>query len=413
MKFSKFALLALIWTYGPITMGAEVGEKGVYWVQGTDTQPTSVIVDWCKRFGSACVSPDGKQIDLKIDSTDQVVVKVTNFNYINFDLTIEITEKEVETYKFLSNLWDELLGFDLGDVSISGSGIRGQTTSSGATEDPVVTWWKAIRKDRQTLKETAEGYSKDYLSSTDRDNLVTDRENRADANAKLQKLRDLAFQAAVTVEDLQKFDIVDKEHSDQVQANLLFVGLAKKSLDGESTLVRKKDAGTLVSAAINSTPKESGSEGSESRQVSVSYFVQSELPLVFHVGLTYADTDKVELEKVRALDGRDLFSEVSSDSGETGLSAFLSYPIGQAESDYFVTLGTDVEDLGERLHVGLSWRFRQNWMATFGGSYQKTQAGEMEVQDTNMDQTSTRTLFEIAKEEREWAPFVSISVKLY
>ena len=376
-------------------------DNGVKWK--TEDKRVTVLVNWCEIVAKGDCGPSGgEDKPPRITTESAVTVSVSHFNFLHYNVEYAIEEKEVAAYAYLAGIWEQILGFDLNkQLGISG-------TSS-------VDWWKTIRALREQLKATVDKYGNSpALSEAELAQLQNERTVFLKKIADLDALRSKAFEEADTVEELQRFDIVDKDHNDLVAALTTFGGLAQRTLQGDSKSIGNKKAGTYVTIKVTAKPL-AAAPSQKTGSASAEYLVESRFPLLFHAGLTYNKLKDTKFETVRALEGRDLFVKVRDEDGTETFSAYLSYPLDDPSPDkaeWFATLGTDLKELGDNIYVGASYRIKKRWFISLGGVYGLQASGENATTEASAEGPS-RTLYEIVKEEREWKAFASVSVKLY
>jgi hypothetical protein len=390
--------------------GSAHAEDGLRWQK--DKNKITAHVNWCevKKLGDCGTPPSEWSADMpRIDSESTVTVEVSHFNFLYYNIDYTIEEKQIEAYAYLAKLWDQLLGFDLGRQI---GGVAGLAPGT-----PAANWWKKVRETREALKGTIAPYAKSPgLTEQQLRDLEGQRAAYLQVVKDLDDLRNAAFAAAATVDDLQRFDIVDKDHATLVEGITTFADLAQRSRNGDRKSVGKKAAGTYVTVTVNPKPLPATTNTRDLGSVSVEYLSESKYPLMFHAGLTYNTLKDAKFETVRALQGRDLFTKVRDEKGTETFSAYLSYPLGNESVDkarWFATLGTDLKDVGDNIYVGLSARIKSRWILSVGGVYGREKEGEGKTTDTGQSGTDARTLYEIVKEKRKWGGFASISVKIY
>lgn len=380
---------------------------GVTWSQ--DGEHVVAVLNWCELEARAgCdTGQNGPLAERpRIDTSSQVAVHVTGFNFLHYNLEFAVEEKQIEAYAYLAGIWDEILGFDLRDLPAAMSG-------------PAADWWKLVRRRRQELAADTRAFagqaSLDYQELKALTSLRTTWQGRVE---ELDAKRADAYEQATTVVELQQFDIVDRDHQELLAAINSFVTLAGRSLQGSRQNVGKKKAGTVVTvvATPKPLPATTVADPKSLKSRSVEYLVESKNPLLFHVGLTHSSLEDAEFTTVRALDGRDLFTKVKDEKGTDAFSAYLSYPLGTRDLErakWFATLGTDLSDVGDRIYAGLSARLRGRWFLTVGGAYGLVTEGMGESTEAAGGGETSRRLFEIIQEDREWAGFAAVSVKVY
>lgn len=378
---------------------------GLTWTK--EKNQVTAFINWCTVATDRkdCALPPATALDEKprIDSDSAVAIEVSSFNFLYYNVEYSIEEKQIEAYAYLAGLWDQFLGFDItNQLGIAGEGAE---------------WWKVVRTLRAQLKQMLATYAGSAgLTQTQLKSLAADRDVFLKQVVKLDALRAKAFDAANTVEDLQRFDIVDKDHTTLVEAINTFAALALRCQAGDRKNVGKKGAGTYVTVSITPKPLPATEQTTSLGAVSTEYLVESVFPLMFHAGLTYNELRDAKFQTVQALDGRDLFVKVRDEKGVETFSAYLSYPLDDPSIDkarWFATLGTDLKDIGDNIYVGISARIKSRWFISVGGVYGLEKEGQGQTTEAAQGAVEARTLYEIAKEERAWAAFASVSVKIY
>lgn len=391
-------------------------------------QQVTALVDWCRLQTSTAdcntnIPPnlnDGT-IDSqqpRISSDTQVSIHVTSFNFLHYNLDYQFDEEQIEAYAYLSGLWDQLLGFDISTLPLGTVLKRLPGTDSELTGiDEITSWWVLVRTMSVELTDNVMAFQAVHLTSQELETLEDLRDYWRDQITQLSSNRDTAFATAETVEHFQQFDIVDRDHAQLISSINTFVELAQRSLVGDSQNVGRKSAGTFVTVTIQPTALPTAPQSSTRLESeSFDYLVESNYPLLYHIGLTRSQLSDAKFDTVKALDGRELFAQVREEDGTDAFSAYLSYPLDRdtdENSNWYATLGTDFSDIGERLYVGVSRQFNSRWLLTAGGAYGLVTVGKGEMSDMSNDEPTSRTLFELIEENREWEAFVSISVRVY
>lgn len=394
-------------------------EKGVFWKVDDTNKTVSVLVDWCRASGSAgCDNKDAGYLEdrPRITSEHRVSMRVTNFNFVGYDYKVDTESSEVKVYTYLNDIWGDLLsGF--------GAGASGEDPDTNIGK-----YWKQIQTTQSyfvDLIQTGYQNKEAYITSNDIRAFGIDAKSVEDEIADLKKLRDAAFdEAGDSASKFQAFSLADGEFLKLREATNDFISKAKKSIAGSSQSLGKQKAGYIVSVTLTPSVKEGrGSSSATLNAISFDYPVQSSYPLLFHVGLTHANIENVEYEKVRGISGEDLFLKVKENDGLQNFSAFLSYPLGGKDVDkaeWYGTFGTDISNIGDNFYGGLSYKFNEKWLVSFGVAYGLATKAEGETMesdamegDNETPAEPSRTLYQIVKEDREKSWFLSVSYTVF
>ena len=140
-------------------------------------------------------------------------------------------------------------------------------------------------------------------------------------------------------------------------------------------------------------------------------------PLVVHAGYAYGGLREDEFQTVRGAFGQDLFSLVSrQDTTDDFMLAvgLQSRPLGADEQiRALASLGTGVEDPGTHIYLGGGVLLFDALAVTGGVVTGNTTHGVQKTVEDVFGGGGTRELFATISTEREWQPYVGVSIKVY
>lgn len=360
-----------------------------------------------------------------ITSATPLTINITNFNFLNYELKFDVQKKPVESYGYLENLWKQILG-------LGAAGLKGNVDPKIGTEpDP---FYVAMRKWRSKLRETdtvitdeAAPFTKPGLTDTEvaavkvvRDAWVIKQSEIAQAQADAEATLD----RDPNLEKIQFFEATQQLHNQVEQRLRAAIAAGNLTVSGLTKTFAGLASGNVVT--ITATPQEKA--GASGKPVVVQFFVNSELPVTYHVGLGYNRLGEVKFDKVKTVAGADLFTQVTDEKAAEDLVAFLSYQLGRPQLPpkklgsttkrialpLFISLGTDVTKPGETFYVGGTVQVGR-FFFTAGAISGKVAEGENKVIDTIVDTTGkelgTRELFTTIRNRREWKPAFAITFR--
>lgn len=372
-------------------------------------------VDWClnhrKHEAAICASKwDESQLERpRITEGDSVQIFVEGFNFVNYQLEVSVEETKIESYVYLNDIWSQLLGGVSPDLLADFLAARGKAQDS---ETALIDWWRKIDTTAETL--TGDGLkfsSQSYLSYADIAVMLESisGENGLDNSLiELQRLRDNARNSLSRTRSIKTFESIDQLHQQLVAQIATYKVLVNKSKSGYTTSIKKKAPGTFVDVGLKAVQINGGIL---SDQISFSYLSESKLPLMFHAGFTYSQLKESEFQSLRSLSGQDIFARVKEEDESYSLGVFLSHPFGKSDKGkyrYYITLGTDIDDIGEKIYLGLSSRVYDKWLFSIGAAFGDQSVGEQAVEDL-----PNNNLFELIREERDTQLFMSVSYQLF
>lgn len=393
------------------------------WIEGTGYTDEGIESAKCRFWGPAgdrqCAgSTVAARPAQRIDKDSVVVLKSTHFNFFHYSIKYDVSEKQVESYTALSQIFETLFGIP--ELSIGSFGIA---AADGFVAEARA-WRQALARQKTVVSRTVDVIrNKPVLLNPAGDTdpifeaLVAARdvidERRSQAESALNDI--LADESVSRLERMQFsifFDQIDAVH-DATAAYLQAVQVsANRTLKGQTHVIRRKDAGTLVSvAAIPSRQDDSG--GQElGHSVAFDYFVHSARPLLFHAGFTASSADALSVEKVRTLPNTDLFAQVTENSSE--LTAMLTYEVHAfGERDQFafgLTLGTSIKDPGNTILAGASLKLFDRFVLSGGISTTITEQGKDPIPQGI---EGVRQLYQTFSRSRVQGGFIGVSLRVY
>lgn len=202
-------------------------------------------------------------------------------------------------------------------------------------------------------------------------------------------------------------------HHNETLAKLkVFIDRAHESLRGRTKDLPSQKAGTIVTVTVRAKPlNDTGDEtkqAAEAGPITVSYYVQSDRPLMFHAGAAYTRIDMVEFEKIQKDLTRDVFQEVDAPDASADLIAYMTYmltpEVDNWAGGFGLTIGTGLRDLGKRLYLGATFRLTNRLILTGGGFSQTvTEADGRALSEANPK------LFDAIKRVKQWGWFAGVS----
>lgn len=371
-------------------------------------------VNWClnhrKPKTLKCVEAAKLEDEgVRVTEADTVQVKVTGFNFVNYGLELSVDETKIESYVYLNNLWGQLLGSSTLDLITDFATAR-TATRDGEQSDPIVDWWREIDLRSSELTVVAHKYSsQSFLGENELKHLNRKRAELVRHASTISSLKKKARDSVKSAKAIVSYNKINKLNDILLGQISNFAQLVDKSTNGFSTSIKRKEAGTFVDVKIQATSIEGGVKADHT---SFGYLSESKLPLMFHGGLTYSQLRDTEFQTLRSITGQDLFTQVKDEDTSYSLAVYLSYPLSKASSGtdprYYISLGTDIDEVGENLYLGLTGRVRDKWLVSAGVAY-----GPQTVGENAMNDSPSSNVFELIKEEREAEFFISVSYQMF
>lgn len=416
LAFSLYAFVGIAsqsttYTPTPVRAGTPLaaGAGAAPWLYGDRSEGQVVLtLDWGQL-------PQGTKThqfkESRVDENVSVLVKVIRFNFVHYALQFAVEEQQVESYVALDKLWKQLVGF-------TGAAFAASQGERTAFEDKLVEWLSSIRETEEDLKAFLNDarYKTIGLTESQANEMRDKAERMGAAKEDLLKLHFDALQLmnGGTLEDIGWYDKILPQHEALLARIDAFSQGAALSINGRTWVVGKKKAGTLVTATF--TPK--AVDGSEQEPFRLEYFVHSKLPVLFHVGYAYSDFSQVEFEKIRALNGQDVFALVRGDKGTDAFTAFLSFEIWSwrwknHSFGTLATLGTDLTSPGDKVYVGGSLRLFERFLISGGVSTRVDAEGTDPFIEDLGDSVGARELFLVMSSKRDWTGFVAVTFNVF
>lgn len=373
-------------------------------------QSVQLMIPWDKNTSKAY------KLQCKVTKETKVSLKVTRFNFIRYTLKLDVKSEEIQSYKSLEKLWGDF--FNVLPLQ------RKPTEKAVLNKNPFLTalkeWRDSINVAQYDLANvlTNDISKKTTLNDSDSTQisvLISKQSNRVN---ELERLRKSAYLNIFTTSSdapnseifiaNQLYGTELASHKAIVDRINAFLDLAKLATYGNIYQLEKKESGNLVTISLTTHAIESENQtmADKDGETIIQYFVSSDLPVVFHVGLVYSHLKEVDFEKVRSLQGNDVFQQISKPSGTENLVAFLSYELASAadgKTGWLFTIGTNVTEPGKKVYLGFTVKLVGRVFLTGGTSTTLAKTGTNEM---------TQDVFQSIKNEQIWGGFfggVSIS----
>ncbi len=235
----------------------------------------------------------------------------------------------------------------------------------------------------------------------------------------LEKLRYNAWEATLAFNNVDEaykahllYDRYLEFHQKLIKKMRAFAHSVELCKNGKTFPVGKNKAGTLVNITMQAKAAKPDMRGGDKREIQ--YFVHSNFPLIFHVGLTASVLKKLEFEKVEQFIREGMYGDyyqlVEEGDSDFNFSAFLSYEFHRSDDlrwGVSLTIGTDYKDPSDNFYFGVSGRFRKA-LFTFGAAWNRVVRGENKIGDV-----AAINLYETIIQERDWGYFFAFSFTLF
>jgi hypothetical protein len=370
-------------------------------------------------------STEIKKVVTRITDRDRVEVCVEHLNFLRYTLKFDITEQQSEAYSYLTKLWASIL-LDPAGAAFS---AFGPPPPPGMVQRPAVVLalhelYKASRALDDKVGATAAKYTKTGLIKKEAETLDGE---RGTVDGLLKTAREkFAAVDKVILDDVASFEAVHGPQKELFRATVehyrgvegradVFLRLSLKAIGIEVKSIGKKKPGTKVTFTLAAVDQ----SGSSTPLDDVDYFVQSNMPLVAHGGLSFSGLRDVSFSKVRRATGfgeEDLFQQQSDDTS-TGFALFLGWQFyGQGDVatnqkegriGAAFSLGTDVNAPGKRVFAGPSLLLFNRLVISGGAVFGKEAEGEAAAE------TLEPNLFRIIREKPKAKWFFAVSTKVF
>jgi hypothetical protein len=375
----------------------------------------------------------------RITDRDRVEVCVQHFNYLRFVLKFSVEEQKVESYSYLTKLWGSILNPSLAGVlstpEIATAPDR-ETPEQRVRRELITKLQRLYGASREldgAVAAAAKPYVNTGLTAAQAADLSTARGVETDTPQRgVLGSRTVARNAFKDVDEyimkepyafaaiygeLQAMyrAVLDHYHAvdDRTQ---IFLRLSAKTIAFEVKRVGKRDAGTRVTFTVAAADD----SGATTPVNEVSYFVQSNMPLVVHGGVSFAGLNDVSFTKVRrstTFGEEELFQRTTNADSSTALfSLFLGWQFFGTHNDVeddarkgkvgaAFSLGTDIRDPGKRVFAGPSLILFNRLVLSGGVVFGSESEGESATFEPNV--------FRIIRAKPKASYFFSLSTKVY
>jgi hypothetical protein len=190
-----------------------------------------------------------------------------------------------------------------------------------------------------------------------------------------------------------------------------FVRRADESIKGRSGDLESQKAGTIVTVtakvkSIGESPDEV-KNAAAAKPFTVTYYVQSDMPVVFHAGIAYTNLKSFDYQVVQKNLTGDVFQQIQKPDASVDLTAFMTYLFTPLADDwkggFGLSLGTGVKELGKKLFVGATLKFSDRLLLTGGGFSQAV------TDSAGVALSASPKLFDSIKRVQKWGWFGSVS----
>ncbi len=363
---------------------------------------------------------------VRITDRDRVDVCVEHFNFLRFTLKFDITEQRSESYSYLTKLWGSILGPGLGQP-LAAAQAAGPNDLLGNLQ----TLYRMARELDGAVAAAVKPYGKTGLTAGDAKTLAAVRgdENASPATglAGMLNVTRGAFRVVdnLVLNDVKAFgeahgslrdayrDVLEFYQAVDERAQI-FLRLSARTIGVEIKQVGKRAAGTRVTLTLAAADE----SGATSPMDDVTYFVQSNMPLVAHGGLSFAGLKDVTFEKVKrssTFGEEELFQRQTNANATTGFALFLGwqfYGAGDVTTDARAgrfgaafSLGTDVTNPGKRVFAGPSAIVFNRAVLTGGVVFGSEASGDGATLEPN--------IFRIVSQKPKGSWFFSLSTRVY
>ena len=395
--------------------------KGVRGDSGNTLPPrTRGVFDVCYDGDQWRVQPPPNS---RLTNRDAVWVRVRHFNFLRYKLNFEVTEERAESYNYLHSLWSTALGLSLSDIAGALDGGRDQDR-----DEAFVTATREVYRAGQAVQKAVDAALAPHkdagLTRREVEQLRTATSDVQMALTALRVKHDLlqamveqdntAFRAAFAGRVAPLYTLATNVFREASQKADAFLVLAQRSLGDEIKKIGTKDAGTRVTVVMTATDP----NGARSEMETVHYFVQSNMPLVAHGGVSLSglkDISFATVKRAAQYSEEDYFQQQSDAEQLLGYSTFLAWQLfapkssldtetKQQKVSLLVSMGTDLNAPGKRVYVGPSAMIMGRLVIT-GGAVIGSQASGADPIEPNV--------FRLVRHVRTTTWFTSVGVRVY
>ena len=188
-----------------------------------------------------------------------------------------------------------------------------------------------------------------------------------------------------------------------------FLRRAQETAQGRTRNLESQKAGTIVTIKALVKPVGESAEDAKTARaeepITVDYYIQSEMPVVFHAGVAWTNIKSFDYEIVQKSLTGDVFQRISKPDASVDLTTFMTYlftPTSDGiQAGFGLTIGTGIKDPGKKLFVGTTFKFHDRLLLTGGGFSEKLTENDGAAIPSNAN------LFEAVKRVQKWGWFVS------
>lgn len=395
--------------------------KGVKGDSGITLPPrTRGVFDVCYDGDQWRVQPPPNG---RLTNRDAVWVRVRHFNFLRYKLDFDVTEEKAESYNYLHSLWSSALGLSLSDIA----GALGDQRERDGDEAFVTATREVYRAGQAVQKAVDAALAPHKDAGLTRKEVEDLRTAVSDVQLTLTALRvkhdlleamvqqdNAAFKLAFAGRMTPLYTLATSVYGNASQKADAFLVLAQRSLGDEIKKIGTKDAGTRMTVVMTATDP----NGARSEMETVHYFVQSNMPLVAHGGVSISglkDISFATVKRAAQYSEEDYFQQQSNPEQLLGYSTFLAWQLfapsssldtetKQQKVSLLISMGTDLNAPGKRVYVGPSAMIMGRLVLT-GGAVIGSQVSGADPIEPNV--------FRLVRHVRTTTWFTSVGVRVY
>lgn len=376
----------------------------------------------------------------RFTNRDRVEIEIQHFNFLRYTLSFDVKEEKSTSYEFLAKLWTSILGLDLGSLAgtlgASDTGAKDLSKSVQAvlrrTNALDLTITRILESVRGTGLSAAQVGALHAAIHDDRSGCADDWNVGVPdpllmcSVVHLQQGLDVAYQSMEhgVYTDADQFQASIKTLAETYQKTKAayaalrdrtdkFLTLATKTEGVETKEGGKHGPGTRVTITLGATD----GGGATTPIGDINYLVETTMPLVLHVGITFANIKDVTFQKIQRANGAaedDLFQQTGSADNTKDFAVFLGWKLGSASSSgapntswlsVLISLGTAAQSPGKSIFVGPSALLFNRMVITGGVAFGKEIRGEQ--------QTLTPNIFQVIAAHPQSSWFLAFSTKVH
>ena len=361
----------------------------------------------------------------RITSRDPVWIRIRHFNFLRYQLHVDVQETRAESYAYLTRLWSSILSPNVFDL-FSGLGALGDVEPALAP-DPFMEAARRVYASAQDVRRRIEAallpYTRPGLTGEEAARLAAATAGVRDAVETLRAAHN-TLEAMVETDTAvftkafgaskAYYKLAADTYDEAIGRSDSFLSLADRTIGDEVRRLGTRDAGTRVTVVLMATDP----SGATSDVETIHYVSQSTMPLVAHGGAAFSGISGVTFEKVKRaaqFSEEDFFARKGDDGGTPGFATFLAWQLlagaGSLDADtkqqpvgLLLSVGTDLTAPGRRLYVGPSVMLFGRLVVTAGGAFGRASEGEDPIEPD---------VFRLVREHGDTSWFTAVTVRIY